>query len=440
MVPETRYTKCGRINIAYQVVGDGPVDIVLVPGWVSNIDVFWEEPRVSRFLNRLASFSRLILFDKRGTGLSDRVTDTPTLEERMEDVHAVMQAAGSTSAVLIGYSEGGPMCVLFAATYPEMARGIVMIGSYPRRTRTEGFPIGPSAEDRDLFLDQIEENWGKPFALEQRAPSVLGDRQFEQWWARFLRMSTSPAAAVALTKANAEIDVRDILPAVRVPTLLLHATNDLTCPVEFSRYMAEKIPGAQLVEIDAGDHLPWLEGHEQILAEIEEFVTGSKGADISERTLCTILFTDIVGSTQMQAQLGDRRWRDLLDAHNAEIRRDLAVFKGREMNMTGDGFVAIFDGPARGVQCALAIREALPRLGVTPRLGLHCGECEIRGDELSGLAIHIASRISDLAPDGEVLVSRTVKDLVSGSGLRFADFGRHRLAGVPDAWELYRAL
>ncbi len=438
MTPETRYTHCGAINIAYQVIGDGPRDLVLVPGWVSNIDVFWEEPRLARFLRRLASFARLILFDKRGTGLSDRVTDTPTLEDRMQDVRAVMDAVGSSSATLVGYSEGGPMCALFGATYPEKANGIVMIGSYPRRTRLDDFPFGPDRREIEDFIAAIEDKWGTPFALEERAPSVLHDENFRQWWARLLRLSTSPAAAVALTRANMQIDVRDILPSIRVPALLIHATGDQTCPVDFSRYMAEKIPGAKLVEIDSRDHLPWLEGSDEILSAIEEFVTGGKPAAKSHRKLCTILFTDIVDSTRMLAEKGDQRWGDLLEAHNAAVRQELSDFEGREMNTTGDGFVAVFDGPARAVQCADSIRDAVRRMGIDLRLGLHSGECEVQDDALSGLAFHIASRISDLAPPRQIVVSRTVKDLVAGSGLTFEDFGLHRLKGVPDEWRLYR--
>ena len=438
MTPETRYAHCGSINIAYQVIGDGPIDLVLVPGWVSNIDVLWEEPRVARFLRRLASFSRLILFDKRGTGLSDRVTDTPTLEERMEDVRAVMGAVGSSSAALAGYSEGGPMCALFAATYPENADAIIMIGSYPRRTRTVDFPYGQTEKELEAFIDEIEKNWGTPFALKERAPSVLEDQNFRQLWARFLRMSTSPAAAVALTRANMMIDIRDILPSIRTPTLLLHALGDETCTIEFSRYMATKIPGAKLLEIDSRDHLPWLEGSDEILSAIEEFLTGTRPAVASDRILCTILFTDIVGSTQLAAAKGDRLWNDLLQAHNAAVRQELTAFNGREMNTTGDGFVAIFDGPARAVQCAGAIRDAVKELGIDIRVGLHTGECEVRDENLSGLAFHIASRITDLTPSGEILVSRTIKDLVAGSGLAFESFGTHQLMGVPDEWQLYR--
>lgn len=438
MGPQTLYTRCGSINVAYQVIGNGPIDVVLVPGWISNIDVIWEQPDFAQFLRRLASLSRLILFDKRGTGLSDRVTDTPMLEERMEDVHAVMNAVGSSRAALVGYSEGGPMCALFAATYPERTRALVMIGSFARRTRASDFPIGPSDEEREQFIDTIEENWGKPFAIDERAPSMAQDEQFRAWWARLLRLSASPAAAVALTRANMDIDAREILPSVRVPTLLLHAKGDRTIPVEHSRYMASRIPGAKLVEIDSSDHLPFLDGSSVILDEIEVFLTGAKPTAITDRVLCTIMFTDIVASTSYLARSGDRRWQEILAAHDNAVRSNLAAFRGCEVNTTGDGFVATFDGPARAVQCASAIVGSVQKLGIAVRIGLHTGECEIQDGRMSGLAFHIASRIADKAPPQGVVVSGTVKDLVAGSGLRFQDFGQHPLKGVPDEWRLFR--
>ncbi len=436
-VPETRYTQCGTINIAYQVFGEGPVDLVLVPGWVSNLDMMWEEPRLASWLRQLGSFARVMLFDKRGTGLSDRVTDTPMLEERMEDVRAVMDAVGSERAALVGYSEGGPMCALFAATYPAKARAVVMIGSYPRRSRTEGFPIGPDENKLEAFISRIKAEWGTPFALDLRAPSMCHDERFRAWWAKFLRMSTSPAAAEALTRANMQIDIRDILPAIRVPTLLLHATRDRTLPIAFSRYMVERIPGAKLVEIDSDDHLPWLEGGDEILRAVEEFLTGARHDAGGDRVLSTIMFTDIVGSTEILAETGDANWRALRGAHDEAVRGNLAAFNGREMNTTGDGFLAIFDGPARAVRCGQNICADAGRVGVSVRVGLHTGECELRGAEISGLAVHIASRITDLAPAGGVLVSRTVRDLVAGSGLRFETTGSHQLKGVPEEWQLY---
>ena len=439
-VPETRYARCGEINIAYQVFGDGPVDVVFVPGWVSNIDMMWEEPRLASYLRRLGAFARVMLFDKRGTGLSDRITDAPLLEERMEDVRAVMQAVGSERAALIGSSEGGPMCALFAATYPDKVHALVMIGSYPRRSRAPDYPIGPAPEEMNAFMERLVENWGMPFGLDERAPSMIHDERFRNWWSRYLRSGTSPAAAVALMQANAEIDVRDVLPSIRVPTLLLHATRDRAIPVEHSRWMAERIPDARLVELDTDDHMSWLGGADAILRNVEEFLTGTHHEAPGDRILSTIMFTDIVGSTEILSETGDAAWSALRAAHDEAVRANLAAFSGREMNTTGDGFLAIFDGPARAVRCAQNIAADLDRLGVAVRVGLHTGECELGGRDVAGLAVHIAARIADLAPAGGVLVSRTVRDLVAGSGLGFAPEGRHALKGVPEEWELYSVI
>jgi pimeloyl-ACP methyl ester carboxylesterase len=440
MIPETHYAVSDGIHIAYQVVGDGPVDLILVPGWVSNIEIFWEEPKVSRFLRGLANFSRLILFDKRGTGLSDRVTDTPTLEERMDDVRAVMDAVGSQRAALVGYSEGGPMCSLFAATYPERTVSLIMIGSYARRTRADDYPFGMDPVAREEFIRSLASNWPLDSLLGERAPSAQQDARFANWWTRFLRMSASPAAAAALTRANTEIDIRDVLATIQVPTLVLHARADRTINAEEGRYIADKVPNAQFVEIDSEDHLPWLVGTEQIIRSIEEFITGERPQAANDRILATIMFTDIVASTQLAAKHGDRIWGDLREAHNSLVRDELASFNGREINTTGDGFVMAFDGPARAVRCAENIRRAVAKIGVDIRAGIHTGECEFVAGEYSGLALHIAARIATLAPAGQTIVSRTVRDLVAGSGLTFEEFGVHRLKGVPDEWQLYRVI
>src|SRR5262245_49724821 len=371
MTPDTHDTRCGTVNIAYQVIGSGPPDIVFVPGWVSNIEIFWEEPRLARFLSRIASCSRLILFDNRGTGLSDRLTVTPTLEERMEDLRAVMDAVGSAKAFVIGHSEGGPMSALFAATYPERVGGLIMIGSYPRRTRCAEFPYGPTEQEIEALLASLEERWGTADALQTRAPSVIDDPAFCKWWARHQRMSTSPAAAVAITRANAQIDVRDILPTIRIPTVIIHARNDLAQPIEFGRFLAARIPGAKLVEIESADHLFWLEGADEIFAAIKEFVTGAKPAAEIRRMLSTILFTDIVASTEQMARLGDSKWSNLLSAHNRAVRSELDAFGGKEVNTTGDGFVVTFEGPARAIKCAAAIRKDLRQLGIEIRAGIH---------------------------------------------------------------------
>jgi pimeloyl-ACP methyl ester carboxylesterase len=437
MLPRTRYAKSGAINIAYQVIGTAPPDLVLVPGWVSNIDCFWEEPAFARFLTRLASFSRLILFDKRGTGLSDRVADLPGLEERMDDVRAVMDAAGSKRAALFGYSEGGPMCALFAATYPQRTSALIMAGSYARRLSTPDYPWGLNDEQIRAFCEAFERDWGGDVLLDVRAPTMVHDERFRQWWERYLRMSASPAAAIALVRMNAQIDIRDLLPVIRTPTLILHSVNDRTVDVRNSRYMAERIPGAKIVELPGGDHLPWLSDGDAILGEIEEFVTGVRRVQESDRVLVTVLFTDIVGATEKAAGLGDRRWHDLLDSHHTLVRRELAGYRGREIDTAGDGFLAAFDGPARAVRCACAISDKVRALGLEVRAGLHTGECEVMGDKLGGIAVHIGARVAALAKPGEVLVSTTVKDLVAGSGLSFQDRGAQQLKGVPGDWRLF---
>jgi class 3 adenylate cyclase len=366
------------------------------------------------------------------------VTDTPMLEERMDDVRALMDAVGSERAGLVGYSEGGPMCALFAATYPERTIGLVMIGSYARRSRAPDYPHGPEPAEHEKFIESLATSWPSDTLLDIRAPSVVGDERFSRWWMRYLRMSASPGAAVALTRANCEIDIRHVLPSIQVPTLIVHATGDRTCEIGHGRYLAETIPGAKFVEIDSDDHLPWLVGAEAILQSIQEFLTGSRPKTVSDRVLSTIMFTDIVGSTEIAANRGDRDWHDLREAHNSLVRQELAAYSGKEINTTGDGFVMAFDGPARAVRCAEALGSAVGEIGIDIRAGIHTGECESTNGELSGLALHIAARIADIAPAREIIVSRTVKDLVAGSGLAFEDFGVHALKGVPDDWQLYR--
>ncbi len=440
MVPETRYTRTDGVNIAYQVVGDGSIDLVVVPGWLSNIEVFWEEPRVERFLRGLASFSRLILFDKRGTGLSDRVTDSATLEERMDDVRAVMDAVGSQRAALFGYSEGGAMCALFAATYPERVRALIMAGSFARRTRAADYPWAPEERDLIAAIDTFAAQWGGPVGMESRMPSVSTDVAARQWWSKYLRLSASPSAAVALSMANLEVDIRHLLPSIRVPTLILHAKDDLTIPINAGRYLAANIQGAQFVTIDTIDHVPFFEAAPQIARNIEIFVTGHSSSVSGEGSVQTICFADIVGSTEMAARIGDQRWTDLLNSYYAIVRSELAVFRGREVNTVGDGFVASFDGPARAVRCAGALTRATQQIGLEVRIGLHTGECEMRAGSLSGIALHIAARVSAMAPSGGILVSQTVKDLVAGSGLKFTDAGSHVLKGVPEEWRLYNVV
>ena len=440
-LPETHYTRSGDVNIAYQVVGEGPPDLVYVPGWVSHLDYFWEEPGYARFLRRLASFSRLILFDKRGTGLSDRVppNELPTLEQRMSDVTAVMDAVGSESAALMGMSEGGPMCALFAATYPARTTALIMIGAYARRMQAPDYPAGLSQEAQETFLQEIRDDWGGPVGLAGRAPSMVGDERFVRWWSTYLRMSASPGAAEALTRMNAEIDVRDTLETIQVPTLILHRSGDQALSVEGSRYMAERIPGAKLIELPGDDHLPFLGDQDAVLDEVEEFLTGARHAPSFDRVLATVLFTDIVGSTARAAELGDSAWRELLGEHHRLVRRELTRFRGTEIDTAGDGFFAHFDGPARAIQCACAITRAVRGLGLEVRAGLHTGECEIGDGDVAGIAVHVGARVAAQAGPGEVFVSSTVKDLVAGSGIEFQDSGVVVLKGVPGEWHLYSA-
>jgi pimeloyl-ACP methyl ester carboxylesterase len=434
--PKTQYTKSGDLHIAYQVTGNGPGDVVLVPGFVSHLEYQWEYPGSARLLERLGSFSRLICFDKRGTGLSDRVGDIPTLEQRMDDVRAVMDAAASERAALFGISEGGPMSLLFAATYPERTSALVLYGSYARRTWAPDHPFGRSVEEMTRVIEAMERDWGGPVGVEIWAPSLAGDERFCRWWANYLRLAASPGAAITVMKMNMEIDVRQVLSSVRVPTLIIHRTGDRVSDVEQGRYLAAHIPGARLTELPGDDHLPYVNS-DQIIDEVEEFLTGTRHEADIDRVLATILFTDIVGSTERAAALGDRRWRDLLAGYYATARRELARFRGREVDTAGDGFFAAFDGPARAVRCAEAISAGVRSLGIEIRAGLHTGECEMIGDKLGGIAVHIGARVAALARPGEVLVSNTVKDLVAGSGLSFGERGVHVLKGVPGEWRLY---
>ena len=436
MTPEIQYTWSDNVNIAYQVFGEGPPDVVVVPGWLSNLDLFWEEPHFVRFFQGLASFSRVLLFDKRGTGLSDRTTDSPTLEERMDDVRAVMDAVGSERATLLGYSEGGPMCALFAATYPERTQALVMVGSYARKRYAEDYTIGESEEEIQGFFDTLPREWGGPIGLEYLAPSMAPNLKFRSWWAKFLRGSASLTTASEISRMGYEIDIRHLLASIRVPTLVLHAKQDKSTSIEHGRYLASSIPDAALVELETKDHLPATGCPEKIVAEVQRLVTGRHEAHDVDRVVATVLFTDIVDSTRLTSDLGDTLWRDLLEAHHAVVRHELAVYRGQEVKSTGDGFHALFDGPARAIRCGCAIRESTTQIGMSVRVGMHTGECEIRSDQIEGVAVHIAARVAALAEGGEVLVSQTVKDMVAGAGFEFIDRGVHALKGVPDKWRI----
>jgi class 3 adenylate cyclase len=439
--PKTRYARSGDVNIAYQIAGKGPIDLVYVPGWVSNIETAWEDPHVSRFLERLASFSRLILFDKRGTGLSDRVSisELPTLEQRMDDVRAVMDAADSERAALFGASEGGVMCALFGATYPDRTAAVVLYGSYAKGTATADYPQGMAEQELiDEFVEGLTELWDDAGGLLMFwAPSASDDPVAQAAFGRYLRTGASPSAVVALTRMNAAIDIRHVLPVIAVPTLVIHRSEDMIVSVDAGRDLAARIEGAKYVELPGEDHL-WFHGDgDAILGEVEEFLTGTRGAEIVDRILATVMFTDIVDSTRKAAALGDRRWRDLLGRHDTLMRRELERHRGRAVKTLGDGFLATFDGPARAIRCACSARAALRGLGVEVRAGLHTGECELIGDDLGGIAVNIGARVGSVAGPGEVLVSRTVTDLVAGSGIEFTDRGVHSLKGVPGEWQLY---
>ena len=436
--PQTRYAKSGDVHIAYQVLGSGPVDLVLVPGWVSNIECYWDDPAWARFLETLASFSRLIIFDKRGTGLSDRVTHMPALETRIDDVRAVMGAVGSERAVLCGISEGGSMCALFAATHPTRSLGLIMIDSRPSGKLSAEAPWGRTRQDLEAFNKLCETEWGGPIGLETFSPGIAQDETVRKWWAHLLRMSASPAAVIALNNMNFEIDIRHVLPAIRVPTLLLHAVGDRSVSVSASRYMAQQIPGAKYVELPGTDHMPVRGNSEAVLNEIQRFLVAAQQPVEADRVLATVMFSDIVGSTERAVTLGDRSWRELLARHHQVVRHELQRFRGHEVDTAGDGFLATFDGPARGVRCAASMVEALRPLGLDIRVGLHTGECEMLGSKVAGIAVHIGARVATAAQPGEVIVSSTVKDLVAGSGLRFEDRGVQTLKGLPEPWRLFK--
>jgi pimeloyl-ACP methyl ester carboxylesterase/DNA-binding winged helix-turn-helix (wHTH) protein len=425
-IPETHYARSGDVNIAYQVIGSGPRDLVFIMGWVSHLEYFWAEPSFARFLLRLASFSRLILIDKRGTGLSDRVTELPTLEQRMDDVRAVMDQVGSSYAALLGVSEGGPMCALFAATYPEKTRALVMIGTYAKRRWDPEYPWGPTDEAREAFFNRIRDEWGGPIGLEERAPTVAQDPAFRSWWATYLRMGASPGAALALTRMNAEIDIRDILPSIRVPTLVLHRHHDQLLKIEEGRYVASRIPGARFVELPGEDHLPFVGDQDALIDEIERFVTGAPASGTRaplDRVLATILHVRVEGIA--------------VGPFLEHAVRECEWFRGRPLVAIEGQFVASFDGPARAIRCAAALVEAGSRYAVQVRLGLHTGECTIDNDTPAGAPIDLASGISYRAGVGEVLVSRTVRDIVGDAGLPFEDCGLHDIPGMGE-WRLFR--
>ncbi len=435
---ETKYAKSGDLRIAYQVHGDGPIDLVFAPGYLSHLEQNQWWPGYAAFFEKMAAFSRLIVFDRRGTGLSDRILSLGSFEELMDDIGVVLDAVGLERAALFGGAEGGPMCVLFAATFPERTSALVLGASYARRTWAPDYPWGLDAEAQQQILDAYEERWGRiGFGSRSLAPSLADDERFQLWYAQAQRFSGTPASAREWFRVTMEIDVREVLPAIRVPTLVIHRVGDRVIPVESGRYLAEHIPDAKYVEVPGDDHFPFVGDIDAIVDEVEEFLTGSRRAREPDRVLATVLFTDIVGSTERAAELGDRRWTELLAEHHRIVREALERSRGKEVRVAGDGFLATFDGPARAIRCACAVREAVRELEIEIRAGLHTGELELTETGIEGIAVHIGARIAELARAGEVLASSTVKDLVVGSGIGFADRGTHVLKGVPGEWHVH---
>jgi pimeloyl-ACP methyl ester carboxylesterase len=437
-MPAIRYARSGDVHVAYQVVGDGPVDIVFVEGSFTNRHVMWEEPSYRRFMERLGSFARVILFDKRGMGLSDRV-QAGTLEERMDDVRAVLDAVGSERAALIGESEGGPMSMLFAASFPERTVALLLCGAEVKEDKTDDWPWGESTrEEFEESMAALSERWGsRPASLKVFVPSRDDDPAVLDWYLRLKLQSASPAAAEAFMRMAHDIDVRDVAPAIRVPTLILHAGGDQICHVENARFLARTIPDARYIELPGADHVMFAELADTALSEIREFLTGVRESPDPDRVLATVLFTDLVGSTEQARELGDRRWRELLESHHAAVRRELVRFGGREIDTAGDGFLAAFDGPARAIRCAGAVVDSVAGLGLQIRAGVHTGECEVHGDKLAGLAVHVGARVAAQASSGEVLVSNTVQDLIAGSGIELEDRGLFTLKGLDGERRLY---
>ena len=443
MPPKTRYTKSGGLHLAYQVVGEGPIDVVLVDQWFSNVDAQWDFPPFARMLSKLSSFTRLIMFDKRGTGLSDPVSidALPTLEEWIDDLRAVLDAVGSERPVLLSGIGASLMTLLFAATFPDRTSALVLVDPYARVASAPDYPFGAPVERLRADLPRLESVWGTQGGLlTALAPNLLADHALVERYERFERQSASPGAAVAMIGMLYDSDVRHVLPAIQVPTLVIARAKGARVPVEHSRYIADHIKGARYVELPGVEQFIWAGATDELLGEIQEFLTGARAQPDIDRVLATVLFTDIVGSTSRAAELGDRRWRELLAEHDRDVRDGLERFRGREIKTIGDGFLATFDGPARAVRCAQWIRDTVASRGIEVRAGLHTGEIELAGNDVAGIAVHIAARICAMAGAGEVLASNTVKDLVAGSGIEFEPRGAHPLKGVPGEWQIVAAL
>ncbi len=436
--PRTRYARCGDISIAYQVIGQGPIDLLYAPPWLNNIEYAWESPDYARFLTKLARFSRLIFFDKRGTGLSDREVGMPTLEQRSEDISAVLDAVGSKNAALLGASEGGNMACMFAATYPERTTALVLYGCAAKRSWAPDYPWGARPEEFESYITRMLENWGEPFDLDDGAPSAAHDAAAREWFAAYLRNSASPKTAERITRLNSQIDIRAILPAIRIPTLVLHREGDRWAHVDEGRYLAEHIPDAEFRLLPGNDHIPFYGNQDQPIGEIEEFLTGMRKTAWVDRALLTLVMTDIVHSTRSLTAVGDERWKAVLEQLDATVRRRVTALGGKTVKHTGDGYLLAFTGPTRALECARALADDAASLGLTLRTGVHTGECERRDNDLTGIAVHLAARIMNEAEPGTILTSGTVKDLVVGSGLAFDLQGEREMKGTLGRWPVFK--
>ena len=435
--PKTQYAKCGDLHIAYQVFGDGPIDLLYAQGWLTNVEYAWESPDYARFLSKLGRFARVIFFDKRGTGMSDRDVGVATLDERSEDINAILDAVGSEKVALLGMSEGGAICSLFAATYPQRVSHLILYGSRPRYAWAPDFPSGATSEEIEDSISHLIANWGGAFELSTGAPSVADDPAAAEWFAAYFRYAASPRAAEQITRMNYMIDYRDILPAIRVPTLVLHREGDQWCPIECAHYLAEHIDDAKLQILTGQDHLVWYGDQDEVVNALKEFVTGERAPGAIRRTLLTVAFIDIVNSTDQLAAMGDERWRSILEQLDVSVERRVGGFGGERVKHTGDGYLLSFAGPTGAIECAREVRRDAERLGLECKTGIHTGECEHRDQDLSGLAVHIAARIMGVADAQMIATSQTVKDLVVGSGIEFRSLGKQDLKGVPGQWELH---
>ena len=436
---QTRYANCGTGRVAYQIVGDGPVDMVFMSAWFSHVDGRWEEPSFARMLRTFASFSRLLVFDKRGSGASDPLPENNSWEDWADDIRCVMDDAGSEKAAIVGVGDSGPIAMLFAATYPERVSSLVIVNTAAKAVKSDDYPWGREIEDVGLFVDRQQATWGSGGMLDILSPSKAEDPAYRRWWAKYQRMSASPSVSTAVAKLVFQMDVRQFLGTIQVPTLVVHRDSLPMVSVENGRYLADKIPNAKYLEVPGQDYFIYL-GKPDIIDAIEEFITGARPDHDVDRVLATVLFTDIVGSTDRAVALGDRRWKELLDTHDSLVKQRLEEFRGRFIKSTGDGLLATFDGPARAIRSAFAIKDSLGSVGIEIRSGLHTGEVEIRGEDVGGIAVHIGARIMSAANAHEVLVSSTVKDLTAGSGIDFVPRGEHELKGVPDKWRLFSAV